>query len=138
MCWRELDVMVLVGQQFSRQDVMGVLARIVGRAEVSGLQYRGERGSRCGTGQVGDERYHVPVTAQHGGRGWQIDLTLWLHDLHHSVTLWHQQLRERVTAEQRIAVLRIKDDWHPPAGLPTSRRWPGDLHRRDRRWCPHP
>jgi len=50
MCWRELDVMVLVGPQFSPQDVMGVLARIVRRAEVTGLQYRDERGSRCGTG----------------------------------------------------------------------------------------
>jgi hypothetical protein len=43
----------------------------------------------------------VPITVQHGGRGWQIDLTLWLHDLHRNVTLWHQQLRERVAAEQQ-------------------------------------
>jgi len=118
MCWRELDVMVLVGAQFSPQDVMGVLARIVGRAEVTDLQYRDERGPRCGTGQVRDERYHVPVTVQHGGRGWQIDLTLWLHDLHHNVTLWHEQLRDRITAEQRIAVLRIKDDWHRRPAYP--------------------
>jgi hypothetical protein len=62
MCWRELDVMVLVGQQFSPQDLMGVLARIVQRAEVTDLQYRDERGPRCGTGQVRDERYHVPIT----------------------------------------------------------------------------
>src|SRR5215469_416080 len=102
MCWREL----------------GVLARIVGRAEVTDLQYRDERGPRCGTGQVRDERYHVPVTVQHGGRGWQIDLTLWLHDLHHNVTLWHEQLRDRITAAQRIAVLRIKDDWHRRPAYP--------------------
>jgi hypothetical protein len=118
MCWRELDVMVLVGQQFSPQDVMGVLARIVRRADVTGLQYRDERGSRCGTGQVRDERYHVPISVQHAGCGWQVDLTLWLHDLHRNVTHWHERLRDRITAEQRIAVLRIKDDWHRRPAYP--------------------
>jgi len=32
MCWRELDVMVLAGRDFSPQDVMGLLAQIVRRA----------------------------------------------------------------------------------------------------------
>src|SRR5262245_61037868 len=67
LSWRDRDVMVLVGGQFWRQDVMGVLARIVRRAAVTGLQYRDERGHRCGTGQVRDERYHVPITVQHAG-----------------------------------------------------------------------
>ena len=31
MCWRELDVMVLTGRDFSPEDVMGLLARIVRR-----------------------------------------------------------------------------------------------------------
>src|SRR5262245_42282340 len=117
MCWRELDVMVLVGRDFSPQDVMGLLARIVRRAGVTGLEYRDERGARCVTGQFRDERYHVTLTVEHAGR-WQIDLTLWLHDLHRNVTCWHEELRERITADQRIAVLRIKDDWHRRPGYP--------------------
>ena len=40
------------------------------------------------------------------------NLTLWLHDPHHNVTRWHEELRERITAGQRRAVLRIKDEWH--------------------------
>ncbi|HEX6526403.1 MAG TPA: hypothetical protein VF070_41275 [Streptosporangiaceae bacterium] len=112
MCWRELDVMVYVGSGFSPQDVMGLLARLVSRPGVTGLEYRDERGPRCVTGQVRDERYHVPLTVAHEGHCWQVDLTLWLHDLHENVTRWHEQLRERITAEQRGAVLRIKDDWH--------------------------
>jgi hypothetical protein len=28
------------------------------------------------------------------------------------VTAWHEELRDRITAEQRRAVLRIKDVWH--------------------------
>jgi hypothetical protein len=31
---------------------------------------------------------------------------------HRNVTRWHEDLRERITAEQRGAVLRIKDVWH--------------------------
>ena len=37
---------------------------------------------------------------------------MWLHDLHQNVTRWHEVPRERITAEQRGAVLRVKDDWH--------------------------
>jgi hypothetical protein len=102
MCWRELDVMVLAGSDFSPADVMGLLARIVPQAGVSALDYRDERGPRCVTGQLRDERYHVTLTVEHAAR-WQIDLTLWLHDLHRNVTRWHDELRERITAEQRIA-----------------------------------
>jgi hypothetical protein len=118
MCWPELDVMVLVGSGFSPPDVMGLLARIVARARVTGLEYRDERGPRCVTGQLRDERYHVPVTVERAGRCWQVDLTLWLHDLHENVTRWHEELRGRITAEQRRAVLRIKDDWHRRPSYP--------------------
>lgn len=118
MCWPELDVMVLAGGGFSPADVMGLLARIVRRAGVTGLEYRDERGPRCVTGQVRDERYHVPITVERAGRCWQVDLTLWLHDLHENVTRWHEELRGRITAEQRAAVLRIKDDWHRRPSYP--------------------
>lgn len=118
MCWPEVDVMVRVGSSFSPDDVMRLLARIVSRPGVTGLDYRDERGPRCVTGQVRDERYHVTLTVEHAGRCWQVDVTLWLHDLHANVTRWHEDLRERITAEQRIAVLRVKDDWHCRPGYP--------------------
>jgi len=111
MSWRELDVMVLAGPGYSPQDAMRLAGRIVGLAGVTGLEYRDERGPRCPTGQLRDERYHMPVTMQRAGHNWQIDLTLWLHDPHHNLTRWHEELRRRITAEQRRAVLRIKDEW---------------------------
>jgi hypothetical protein len=117
MCWPEVDVMVLVGPDFSPPDAMALLARIVARPEVTGLDYRDERGPRCVTGEFRDERYHVTLTVEFAGR-WQIDLTLWLHDLHRNVTRWHEELRGRITAEQRIAVLRIKDYWHRQPAYP--------------------
>jgi hypothetical protein len=36
-------------------------------------------------------------------------------DLHRNVTQWHQELRERITAEQRLAVLR--PGWTSAAGV---------------------
>jgi hypothetical protein len=39
MCWRELDVMVHAGGDFSPTDVMGLLVRIVPRAGVIVLDY---------------------------------------------------------------------------------------------------
>ena len=118
MCWRELDVMVLAGGDFSPQDVLRLLQRIIERTGATALEYHDERGSRCVTGQLRDERYHVPFTVERAGQSWRIDLTLWLHDAHLNVTRWHQELRERITAEQRSAVLRIKDAWHRRPAYP--------------------
>jgi hypothetical protein len=118
MCWPEIDVMLLVGASFSPQDVLRLLVRIVGQPGVTGLEYRDERGTRCATGQLRDERYHVPITVDRAGRCWRIDLTLWLHDLHVNVTRWHEELRGRITPEQRCAVLRIKDVWYRRSGYP--------------------
>lgn len=117
MSWPEVDVMVLAGRDFSPQDVMGLMARVVTRPGVTGLEFRDERGARCVTDQVRDERYHVTLTVEDTDR-WQIDLTLWLHDLHRNVTQWHEDLRERITAGQRLAVLRIKDHWHRQPAYP--------------------
>jgi hypothetical protein len=118
MCWRELDVMVLAGGNFSPQDVLRLLQRIIERTGATALEYHDERGSRCVTGQLRDERYHVPFTVERAGQSWRIDLTLWLHDAHLNVTRWHQELRERITTEQRSAILRIKDAWHRRPAYP--------------------
>jgi hypothetical protein len=118
MCWRDLDAMLLVGGHFTPGDVLGLLRRLVERPGVTGFQYRDERGPRSPTGEVRDERYHVPVTVDRAGRAWRIDLSLWLHDPHLGVTRWHEELREIITGEQRRAVLRIKDVWHRRASYP--------------------
>src|SRR4029453_11841944 len=40
------------------------------------------------------------------------DLSCWLHDLHGHVADWHRRVRDTITDQQRLAVLRIKDVWH--------------------------
>ncbi|MEV4312203.1 hypothetical protein [Actinocrispum sp. NPDC049592] len=112
MTWPELDMMVLVGPDFTPEDVLGLMARLVGLPGVVGLDYADERGLRCPTEHRRDERFHVGVKIEHGATTWSVDLSLWLHDLHTNVTEWHDRLRDTITPEQREAVLWIKDVWH--------------------------
>jgi hypothetical protein len=112
MCWRDLDLGLLVGDDFAPRDVVALLSLVVDLPGVTGFTYRDERGVRSPTGAVRDERYHLPISCERAGELWRIDLTLWLHDPHLNVRAWHQNLRDTATAEQRLAILRIKDVWH--------------------------
>ncbi|HZC73699.1 MAG TPA: methyltransferase domain-containing protein [Jatrophihabitans sp.] len=112
MSWPDLDVMVFAGPQFTPRDVLRLMERFVHRPEIVGFDYQDERGPRSPTNTVRDERYHVVIALDRNERRWRIDLTIWLNDPHQNVTAWHDQLRDTVTAEQRSAILRIKDVWH--------------------------
>jgi hypothetical protein len=111
MCWPDLDVMVFTGADFAPRDVLRLLQRIIDRPGIVGFDYRDERGARSPTGATRDERYHLVIEVARSGRTWRIDLTLWLNDPHANVTAWHESLRHSVTADQRSAILRIKDVW---------------------------
>lgn len=112
MCWRELDVCLLAGVECSPSDVLELLKRVVELPGFVGFTYRDERGEQCPTGQARDERYHVPFDLDVGHGRWCIDLSVWLRDLHGQVADWHARLRDTITDQQRLAVLRIKDVWH--------------------------
>jgi hypothetical protein len=111
MCWRDLDVMLLVGAGYSPRDVLKLISRLMELPGAVGFDYRDERAHRSPTGEVRDERYHVPFLLERAAGTWRLDLTLWLHDLHRNITAWHEALRDSITDEQRAAVLRIKDVW---------------------------
>ena len=111
MCWRDLDIGVLVGPDYAPADVLYLISQLMELPGVIGFDYRDERADRSSTGLVKEERYHVPFLLERGSGIWRLDLTLWLHDIHANVTAWHQTLRDSITGEQRAAVLRIKDLW---------------------------
>jgi hypothetical protein len=112
MAWRDLDVMVLVPSGFGPPDLVGLLAELVALPGVVGFDVHDERGARSPTGQRRDERWHVPLLADAAAGAWRIDLTVWLHDPHVNLTRWHEELRARITPEQRAAILTIKSAWH--------------------------
>jgi hypothetical protein len=112
MVWRDLDVGLLAGPDFTPLDILRVLERVVVLPGVVGFDYRDERGDRTPADQR-DERYHVTIHIEDGRRDtWFLDLSVFLYDLHDHVADWHESLRTNVTAEQRRAILRIKDVWH--------------------------
>jgi hypothetical protein len=111
MSWRDLDVMLRVGADYSPRDVLQLISRLMDLPGVVGFDYRDERAHRSPTGQSRDERYHIPFMINRGAGIWRLDLTLWLHDLHQNLTAWHESLRDSITDDQRSAVLRIKDVW---------------------------
>ena len=110
MCWRDLDVGLLVGPDYDLGNILHLISRVIELPGVVGFDYRDERADRSPTGLVKEERYHVPFLLDRGGV-WRLDLSLWLHDRHQNVTAWHEALRDSITTEQRAAVLRIKDVW---------------------------
>lgn len=111
MCWRDLDVGLLVGPDYRPRDVLHLISRVMELPGVVGYDYRDERGGRSPTGLVKEERYHVPFLLERDAGVWRLDLALWLQDLHKNVTAWHEALGASITDEQRAAVLRIKDVW---------------------------
>lgn len=111
MCWRDLDVGLLVGPDFDPKNVLHLISRVMELPRVVGFDYRDERGDRSPTGLVKEERYHVPFLLDREAGIWRLDLALWLHDLHHNVTAFHEALRDSITDEQRAAALRIKNVW---------------------------
>jgi hypothetical protein len=120
MCWRELDVMLLVGPDFGPRDVLSLISRVMEIPGVIGFDYRDERGDRSPTGLAKEERYHVPFLLDRAAGVWCLDLTLWLHDLHENVTAWHEALRDSITDEERAAVLRVKDVWFRRPSYPNQ------------------
>jgi hypothetical protein len=103
MVWRDLDVMLLGGPEFTPADVLALLATAVEIPGLTAFSYQDERG-----GKPRDERYHVTLTVGE----WRVDLSIWLHDDHADVTAWHRDLAARLTDEERQAILAIKQVWH--------------------------
>jgi len=121
MTWRELDIMFLGGPELSPTDVLTGLTRLVVVPGIVGFEYVDERGNRSPTGQPRDERFHVAVTyLPSGDHPWRLDLTFWLHDAHENLAVWHQNLRHSLTADQREAILWIKDAWCRRVEYPDS------------------
>jgi hypothetical protein len=103
MVWPDLDVMVQAGPDFTPHDVLAMLGRALSLPGLTGFDYLDERSM-----DWRDQRYHVVLALQE----WRIDLSIWLNDDHVSATRFHEALKESLTAEQRITILRIKDEWH--------------------------
>ena len=96
MVWRDLDVMVLGGPDFSPQDVLALLGRAVSMPGVTGFEYLDERGSS--NRERLNQRYHVVIRLGE----WRIDLSVWMNDDHAHVTAFHGRCGTRLTDDERL------------------------------------
>ena len=103
MVWRDLDVMLLGGPDYSPADVVALLGKAVAIPGVTAFSYTDERGN-----PERDQRYHVTLKLDE----WRIDLSIWLNHDHADGAEWHQALAQRITDEEREAILAIKNVWH--------------------------
>lgn len=108
MVWRDLDVMLTGGPEFGPADVVELLGRAMTIPGLTGFDYRDERGDRSPTGQARDERFRVVLTVG----DWRVDLSIWLNHDHADSNQWHRELADRLTGEERQAILAIKTVWH--------------------------
>jgi hypothetical protein len=108
MVWRDLDVMLHGGPAFGLQDVVALLGKAATIPGLTGFTCTDERGDRSPTGEQRDERFHLTLTVGE----WRVDLSIWLHDDHSTVTEWHRELITRLTDEERQAILAVKNVWH--------------------------
>ncbi|HET6531225.1 MAG TPA: hypothetical protein VFH03_11530 [Actinoplanes sp.] len=103
MVWRDLDVMVLGGPDFGPADVLALIGRALTMPGLTGFEYADERGN-----DGPDRRYHLALRLGQ----WRVDLSIWLQHDHAGVTRFHERLRDTLTPDQRMTILRIKDEWH--------------------------
>ncbi|MEV6346123.1 hypothetical protein [Actinoplanes sp. NPDC051851] len=103
MVSRDLDVMLLGGPAFSPDDVVVLLGTAIKIKGMTAFSYADERDEK-----EAEQRYHLRLTVGE----WRVDLSIWLNDDHTGAVEWHEALAERLTGEEREAILAIKKLWH--------------------------
>ena len=112
MVWRDLDVVILA-PDLSGQQLAPALAPLLGHPWLRELHYTNETGPHSPSADPGDQRHYVVCYLEtDSGRRWKLDLSFWTAagrrgELEHPA--W---LEATLTAETRLAILRLKDRWY--------------------------
>jgi len=112
MVWRDIDFAVRC-RDLTPARAWDALRPFLAQPRLLRLNYRNEDEERSPTGRAADQRYYfVTHYESAAGHEWKIDLTLWLSDAPRPHLGHLDDLRRRLTAETRLAILWIKDVWH--------------------------
>ena len=118
MVWRDLDISVYTDAS-AADRVAAVVRDLVANPAVLDLHYANETGARSPSGGVHDQRYYAVVRYRsRRGERWKIDLSLWTDTGPRGEFSAAHRLRDRLTDDTRIAILRIKDIWHQHQDYP--------------------
>ncbi|MEJ3747737.1 hypothetical protein WEI85_31150 [Actinomycetes bacterium KLBMP 9797] len=112
MIWRDLDISIFVAPDRHRR-VAEILGTLLADPRVLDVHYANETGARSPSGGTHDQRYYAVLRyLPPGGETWKIDLSFWIDSGPRGEFLDGAALRARLTSETRLAILRIKDEWH--------------------------
>jgi len=110
MTWRDIDISVS-SPRLSIERAYEVMAPLLTHPRVRQVRYLNESGFFNPTGLLRDERYFFMVLYDSGAESdWKIDISFWLEEGVRSEPI-HDMIEQKLTAETRLIILRIKDVW---------------------------
>lgn len=116
MVTRDLDVM-FTAPTATQSEVFVALAGISGDGRLLTADFRDERDDRRPAEAITDERFYVVGEYLLGEQVWKVDISIWLHLVDRPHRAAAEALRN-VSAEQRLAILHIKDHWQRSPNYP--------------------
>ena len=112
MAWRDLDLGVSCGR-LSPERAWEAIVPLAAHPRTTRLDYRNETGRLAPPELRGYGRYYFVVRNETDvGHEWKIDVSLWSPESPPDLLAHAEELRRRLTAESRLAILWIKDVWH--------------------------
>jgi hypothetical protein len=119
MVRREIDIAFVVGPAFERADAIEVAGELWSLPGACGITFQDEV-VHPGDSGARDDRFHVDLHLRRPHGVWRLDLSLFLHDDHRNVARHHERLRDRLSIEQRLEILELKQEWAGRPDPPSS------------------
>ena len=118
MTWRDIDFSVYT-PGLTAEGVWTVLRPYLIDERLEAFTFRSFAGTRNPTADTTQERYYVVLYVEAvPGAVWKIDISLWLNESKAFQGVETEQIRRRLTAETRLAILWIKDVWRTKPEYP--------------------
>jgi hypothetical protein len=118
MVWRDLDLGVSCGV-LGAERAWETMVPLAAHPRTMRLSYRNEIGPLAPLELRGYGRYYFVARHQtEAGSEWKIDVSLWSPESPPGPLAHAEELRRRLTPETRLAILWIKDAWHPLPSYP--------------------
>ena len=118
MAWRDLDLGVSCGAM-GAERAWETMVPLAAHPRTTRLSYRNEIGPLAPPELRGYGRYYFVMHHQtEAGCEWKIDVSLWSPESPPGPLAHAEELMRRLTPETRLAILWIKDAWHPLPSYP--------------------
>jgi len=120
MTWPDLDISV-TSPDLDPERAYENLHPLLTHPRTTMVRYTNETGQRSFSGLPRDERLFFMAYYEHSsGVVWKLDISFWLYPEPRGDTEYDAQIKSRLTAETRLAILWLKDLWHTSPVYPAA------------------